>query len=1528
MDHVGTIDATEIIGQMGMFAIEWVSAQPQGQLWFSSQMDIYQCRVDREWNVEFVKQINTHNDIMGGLAHDGENIWHTTERSNGRWWVFDDGCEESNWLSYEPKSGEIEPDDEAEVILTLDATGLIGGEYEADLHVISNDPDDPDVSIYIILNVTGIPLIDVCWSGEFGYPESVDWNAGFEDLFTGAPYSVPVTISNVGTEEMVIEEISCDNNVFTADIEEAMVSIGESVVVNLTLESENDGIHEGSLWIFSDAMDEEEMDVSLIGETLAPPVFEINRIALEDDHYTGATGTYPLLVSNLGVSDLRFLIDTEIIEEPGMDRKERRMRNVTEQTTQNRDLREAGFLAEYFAGDQFDELIMVRIDEVIDFNWGGGSPDERIPVDLFSVRWSGQFEVEEGGRHFFRAETDDGHRLIIDDEVRIDCFNQGARNRTADIELEAGVHDIVLEMRENRGGAYARLYWGFGEWILIPGFQERRWLSTDIDSGTVTSGENLEVNVIINCEGLVGGEYEADLFLSSNDPDHEGTSVTVLMHVASAADIEVVWDEEAGFPNSIDWDAVYDKQYTDGSYEVGVLVKNIGQDDLVVDEMYCENRVFVAEPYELLLRAGEFSEVSFRFNPENGEEGEYEESMIFVTNDPDEERFEILLTAEAIQPPELVLQSNAIETDMNVDDFEEFSINVRNEGGDQLQFQVDYEILNEPELDSNGRQVRGIGGNNSENPIKDNPGDIIRRYHYPYTDIVGLAWDDDNNRLWNLSEGRPGNLTVFDPVNEEIIIDREFDTSGLSGLFYLDGILYTGDRHARPQKVVLFDSEGRRIGDFPSPVELNRASIASDGEHLFFTCEDTMGLIETVVHVFDLETRDLLTSFEIDLRDRWDRIIAIEWVQDHPDGQLWLCGDDWMYQFSVDDDWNAELVTSFRIPIYPVGGIAHDGVNLWRGTFEEGLWKIEDGIREVSWLNIHEETNELEPEEDTDVTITLDAAEATDGVYEAELHFKSNDSSNPDQVVSVRMQVGEWAQHYIGYVQSNSHHHLTITGLEFDGNPIEAGFEIGVFTPEGVLAGAAAWDGRESVEFFAYGSSEERIQFRNGERLNFRIWSAETDEEYIANPDFAEGIDIWLSNRSSVLSLEANSRREIQVEMDQGWNLISINVKPDSDLWINESGPDIGMMFDQLRIDENNHNVLLCKDNLGRFYAPEWGFNNIPYWDLTNGYKVKLAEDAIAAWEGDVIQPDTEIPLIQGWNMVAYYPTYQLNASAPEFLPLITVIEIVVLAKDGQGNFMSPRFEFSNMPDWREGQGYQIKTDSVDPRILRYPSNNGGLELSSVSQNNSESEHYWNSPLPTSENMSLLVSDFDSHTLKDGDQVAAFMTNGRLVGVGKVNDQRVGIALWGDDQTTGLVDGLQPGDIFELRLWDRSENSVKKLNIEGFSVDNNIVYQTDGFTSLKVSKESAIPDKFYLSACYPNPFNSSTRLSYGMPVSSKVSVRVFDTVGRLVNVLFTGNQKAGNYEVVWNSKNASAGLYLVEVEIDGFHHIRKVNLIK
>ncbi len=76
-----------------------------------------------------------------------------------------------------------------------------------------------------------------------------------------------------------------------------------------------------------------------------------------------------------------------------------------------------------------------------------------------------------------------------------------------------------------------------------------------------------------------------------------------------------------------------------------------------------------------------------------------------------------------------------------------------------------------------------------------------------------------------------------------------------------------------------------------------------------------------------------------------------------------------------------------------------------------------------------------------------------------------------------------------------------------------------------------------------------------------------------------------------------------------------------------------------------------------------------------------------------------------------------------------------------------------------------------------------------------------------------------------------------------------------------------------------------------------------------VSQLMTAPDKYMLSDNYPNPFNPSTTIRFALPADGRVSLVVFDLLGRELETLADGRFTAGEYAVTWNTQGLSSGVY-------------------
>ena len=120
-----------------------------------------------------------------------------------------------------------------------------------------------------------------------------------------------------------------------------------------------------------------------------------------------------------------------------------------------------GLTGDYYNGMDFNTYYTTRIDPVIHFDWGFGSPMQGIGVDHFSIRWQGKIQPRADGNYTFFVNSDNGRRLWINDQLIIDKWiDDYDIEYSGNISLRANqLYNIKLEYFENIGGAYCHLEW-------------------------------------------------------------------------------------------------------------------------------------------------------------------------------------------------------------------------------------------------------------------------------------------------------------------------------------------------------------------------------------------------------------------------------------------------------------------------------------------------------------------------------------------------------------------------------------------------------------------------------------------------------------------------------------------------------------------------------------------------------------------------------------------------------------------------------------------------------------------------------------------------------------------------------------------------------------------------------------------------------------------------------------------------------------------------------------------------------------
>ena len=95
-----------------------------------------------------------------------------------------------------------------------------------------------------------------------------------------------------------------------------------------------------------------------------------------------------------------------------------------------------------------------------------------------------------------------------------------------------------------------------------------------------------------------------------------------------------------------------------------------------------------------------------------------------------------------------------------------------------------------------------------------------------------------------------------------------------------------------------------------------------------------------------------------------------------------------------------------------------------------------------------------------------------------------------------------------------------------------------------------------------------------------------------------------------------------------------------------------------------------------------------------------------------------------------------------------------------------------------------------------------------------------------------------------------------------------------------------------------------------------------------VKEPTKLPTKFSLSQNYPNPFNPSTTIKFALPQATKVSLRIYDAVGREVATLVNKEMNAGVHSVKWNASKMASGVYFYRLQAGSFVQTKKLMLLK
>ena len=112
--------------------------------------------------------------------------------------------------------------------------------------------------------------------------------------------------------------------------------------------------------------------------------------------------------------------------------------------------------------------------------------------------------------------------------------------------------------------------------------------------------------------------------------------------------------------------------------------------------------------------------------------------------------------------------------------------------------------------------------------------------------------------------------------------------------------------------------------------------------------------------------------------------------------------------------------------------------------------------------------------------------------------------------------------------------------------------------------------------------------------------------------------------------------------------------------------------------------------------------------------------------------------------------------------------------------------------------------------------------------------------------------------------------------------------------------------------------SLDEVRIYNYALSVPEIDTLSGILSVGTNHSTLIPTEYFLHQNYPNPFNPSTRIEYGLPQRTRVTLTIFDVLGKKIATLVDRTQEPGYQSIVWNTSGLPAAYIITGSQLHPF----------
>jgi hypothetical protein len=389
-----------------------------------------------------------------------------------------------------------------------------------------------------------------------------------------------------------------------------------------------------------------------------------------------------------------------------------------------------------------------------------------------------------------------------------------------------------------------------------------------------------------------------------------------------------------------------------------------------------------------------------------------------------------------------------------------------------------------------------------------------------------------------------------------------------------------------------------------------------------------------------------------------------------------------------------------------------------------------------------------------------------------------------------------------------------------------------------------------------------------------------------------------------------NNSVTFNVSLTTGWNWFSVNTLL-SDMTLGKV----------LTLVNTNGDYIKNQIASATYYTGFGWFGTLTTIDPTKLYKLKIQNSSNISYSGVPVNVNsTQITLVSGWNWIGYLP--QKAQSLTDALSSLSLANLDYIKNQTKSaTYYSGFGWFGTLTQLSPTEGYMIKL--TNPGTLKYPDI---PTKSSANASQERTESLFN-PTDYEFNGSVTVSVFVDGVLtgSENDLLFAYVNN-ELRGVAQANYfNPLKIYLF----PIMIHSNLGEGEIIKFKYFDTEKNKFYPCR-ETITFSKDMIV-ADAYNSYKLNVNTSTKIDDILSInydlklnLYPNPFDHFLNLEYNISKQAHVRLAIFDSYGKLIQILVDEEQKPDNYLIQWNSGTSHAGMYIIKFQTGDKQMTQKV----